>query len=118
MLLVHKVTIYLYNSLPIKLYYKCLMPNIWIENTFACITAGSQYDARFALHILHCIRHMYSQPLCVCNCVNYIAYVPCVGIDKCSIFTYDMQGNLRFHQSGGSFLRRTGLLTLHSAYCK
>ena len=34
------------------------------------------------------LRTSYSEPLCVGNCVNYVAYVVCAGIDKSSILAY------------------------------
>ena len=33
-------------------------------------------------------RTSYSEPFCVSNCVNYVAYVACAGIDKSSILAY------------------------------
>ena len=30
----------------------------------------------------------YSEPFCVSNCVNYVAYVACARIDKSSILAY------------------------------
>ena len=50
------------------------------------------------------LRTSYSESFCVRNCVNYVAYVPCVGIDKSSILAYDTQGNVRFNQSDGFIL--------------
>ena len=34
------------------------------------------------------LRTSYSEPFCVSNCVNYVAYVTCVGIGSSSILAY------------------------------
>ena len=34
------------------------------------------------------LRTSYSEPFCVGNCVNYVAYVACARIDKSSILAY------------------------------
>ena len=34
------------------------------------------------------LRTSYSEPFCVSNCVNYVAYVACARIDKSSILAY------------------------------
>ena len=34
------------------------------------------------------LRTSYSEPFCISNCINYVAYVACAGIDKSSILAY------------------------------